>query len=56
MRPCKIGDKVGERTLILDGLNIGEFVVAETQGQLSDGVKVKFTELSEDDNPIPVEY
>ncbi|MDR1942258.1 MAG: efflux RND transporter periplasmic adaptor subunit [Endomicrobium sp.] len=56
MRPCKIGDKVGERTIVLDGLNLGELIVAETQGQLSDGVKVKFIEILEEDNPVPVEY
>jgi membrane fusion protein (multidrug efflux system) len=56
MRPCRVGDKVGEKTIILDGLQIGEMVVAETQGQLSDGVKVKYTELSEDDEVVPTDY
>jgi HlyD family secretion protein len=55
MRPCTIGDKIGERTIVLSGLNIGELLVTETQGQLSDGVKVKFQELKEDDIPIPLE-
>jgi membrane fusion protein (multidrug efflux system) len=55
MRPCTIGDKVGEKTIILQGLNIGELVVVETQGQLSDGIKVKFQELQEDDEQVPVE-
>ena len=50
MRPCQIGDKVGDKTIILEGLQIGEMVVAETQGQLSDGIKVKYTELTEDDD------
>ena len=55
MRPCTVGDKVGEKTIVLSGLNLGELLVVETQGQLSDGVKVKFQELKEDDIPIPVE-
>jgi RND family efflux transporter MFP subunit len=55
MRPCTIGDKVGEKTIVLSGLNLGELLVTETQGQLSDGVKVKFQELKEDDIPIPLE-
>lgn len=57
MRPCIIGDKAGgEKTVVIDGLNLGEMVVFETQGQLSDGLKVKFQELSEEDEAIPVEY
>jgi RND family efflux transporter MFP subunit len=55
MRPCTVGDKVGEKTIVLSGLNLGELLVVETQGQLSDGVKVKFKELKEDDIPIPLE-
>jgi HlyD family secretion protein len=55
MRPCTVGDKVGEKTIVLSGLNLGELLVIETQGQLSDGVKVKFQELKEDDIPIPLE-
>jgi membrane fusion protein (multidrug efflux system) len=55
MRPCTVGDKVGEKTIVLSGLNLGELLVVETQGQLSDGVKVKFQELKEDDIPIPLE-
>jgi RND family efflux transporter MFP subunit len=55
MRPCTVGDKVGEKTIVLSGLNLGELLVVETQGQLSDGVKVKFQELKEDDTLIPLE-
>ncbi|MDR1244354.1 MAG: efflux RND transporter periplasmic adaptor subunit [Endomicrobium sp.] len=55
MRPCTVGDKVGEKTIVLSGLNLGDLLVVETQGQLSDGVKVKFQELKEDDIPIPLE-
>ena len=50
MRPCAIGDKVkGDRTVVLEGLNIGELVVSETQGQLSDGIEVKFLEVTPDE-------
>ncbi|MDR2399323.1 MAG: efflux RND transporter periplasmic adaptor subunit [Endomicrobium sp.] len=55
MRPCAVGDKVGEKTIVLSGLNLGELLVIETQGQLSDGVKVKFQELKEDDTSIPLD-
>jgi membrane fusion protein (multidrug efflux system) len=56
MRPCVVGDKVADKTVILDGLNIGEFVVSETQGQLSDGAQVKFLEVSPEEEAVPVEY
>ncbi|MDR2192028.1 MAG: hypothetical protein LBO62_04040, partial [Endomicrobium sp.] len=56
MRPCRVGEKVGEKTIVLDGLQIGEMVVAETQGQLSDGVKVKYVELTEEDEALPTTY
>jgi len=56
MRPCVIGDKVGDKTVVLQGLNIGEFVVSETQGQLSDGAQVKYLEVSPEEEIIPVEY
>jgi membrane fusion protein (multidrug efflux system) len=55
MRPCTLGDKVGEKTVVIDGLNMGELVVIETNGQLSDGVKVKYTEEAESE-AIPVDY
>jgi hypothetical protein len=51
-----VGEKVGEKTIVLDGLQIGEMVVAETQGQLSDGVKVKYVELTEEDEALPTTY
>ncbi|MDR3111674.1 MAG: efflux RND transporter periplasmic adaptor subunit [Elusimicrobiota bacterium] len=47
MRPSIIGDKIGEKTVVTEGLNNDELVVSETQGQLSDGVKVKFQEIDE---------
>ncbi|MCL1971976.1 MAG: efflux RND transporter periplasmic adaptor subunit [Endomicrobia bacterium] len=56
MRPCVIGDKVGDRTVVLEGLNIGELVVSETQGQLSDGTEVKFLEVTPDEEAAPAEY
>ncbi len=48
MRPCKLGEKLMDKTVIENGINIGELVVIETQGQLSDGMKVKFLEAIED--------
>jgi membrane fusion protein (multidrug efflux system) len=54
MRPCIIGDKIAEQTVILQGLNMDDLVVVETQGQLSDGVKVKFQTIEQDEDiPIP---
>lgn len=48
MRPCQLGEKLTDKTVIEQGLQTGEFVVIETQGQLSDGMKVKFLEAIED--------
>ncbi|MDD5020943.1 MAG: efflux RND transporter periplasmic adaptor subunit [Endomicrobiaceae bacterium] len=48
MRPCQLGEKLTDKTVILQGLQIGDMVVIETQGQLSDGIKVKFLEAIED--------
>ena len=48
MRPCQLGEKLTDKTVIEQGLQVGEFVVIETQGQLSDGMKVKFLEAIED--------
>ena len=48
MRPCQLGEKLLDKTVISNGINIGELVVIETQGQLSDGMKVKFLESIED--------
>ena len=48
MRPCQVGEKLTDKTVILQGLQIGDMVVIETQGQLSDGIKVKFLEAIED--------
>jgi RND family efflux transporter MFP subunit len=48
MRPCQLGEKLTDKTVIEQGLQIGELVVTETQGQLSDGMKVKFLEAIED--------
>jgi membrane fusion protein (multidrug efflux system) len=53
MRPCVIGDKVAEQTVVLHGLNMSDLVVVETQGQLSDGVKVKFQTIEQDED-IPI--
>jgi hypothetical protein len=48
MRPCQIGDKLTDKTVITQGLQVDDLVVIETQGQLSDGIKVKFLEAIED--------
>lgn len=48
MRPCQIGEKLTSKTVILNGLQIGDLIVTETQGQLNDGIKVKFLEAIED--------
>lgn len=48
MRPCQLGEKLMDKTVITNGINVGELVVIETQGQLSDGMKVKFLEAIED--------
>ncbi|MCL2390171.1 MAG: efflux RND transporter periplasmic adaptor subunit [Endomicrobia bacterium] len=55
MRPCVTGDKVGDKTIVLEGLSIGELVAAETNGQLSDGIRVKFIE-SDESEAAPVGY
>lgn len=53
MRPCQLGERLTDKTVILNGLQIGEMVVTETQGQLSDGMKVKFLEAIEDKVDTP---
>ncbi|MCL2485180.1 MAG: efflux RND transporter periplasmic adaptor subunit [Endomicrobia bacterium] len=56
MRPVIVGDKVGDKIVILEGLNIGEMIPAETNGQLSDGARVKFQEMLESDSPVEMQY
>ena len=53
MRPCQLGEKLAEKTVITNGIQIGEMVVIETQGQLNDGMKVKFLEAIEDKVDAP---
>ena len=48
LRPCQLGEELSGVTVIVQGLQVGELVVIETQGQLSDGMKVKFLEAVED--------
>lgn len=48
MRPCQLGERLTDKTVVEQGIQIDEFVVIETQGQLSDGMKVKFLEAIED--------
>ena len=52
MRHVKAGVKTStQQTIIDEGLIKDEFVVTETQGQLSDGLRVKFAEIIEDNKP-----
>jgi membrane fusion protein (multidrug efflux system) len=48
MRHVKIGQKLSQATIIEDGLFPDEQVVTETQGQLSDGLRVHFSEEVEE--------
>ncbi len=50
MRTIKPGMKLSQKTIIDDGLFPDEQVIIETQGQLSDGIRVKFTEAEPDKN------
>lgn len=45
MRHVTAGQKLTTTTVINAGLGVDELVVIETQGQLSDGLRVKFTEV-----------
>jgi hypothetical protein len=52
MRHVKTGVKTSTGlTVIDDGLLKDDLVVAETQGQLSDGLKVKFSIITPDSKP-----
>ena len=56
MRHVKTGVKTSTgQTVIEDGLFKDDFVVMETQGQLSDGLKVKFTLITPDSKPAAQE-
>ncbi len=44
MRTVKTGTKLTKMTVVDSGINPDEMVVIETQGQLSDGMRVKFIE------------
>ena len=50
MRTVKPGIKLPRSTTIDDGLFPNEFIVVETQGQLSDGLRVRFTEIAPENN------
>ncbi|MCB4792304.1 MAG: efflux RND transporter periplasmic adaptor subunit [Elusimicrobia bacterium] len=43
LRNVKVGDKVENKAIIEDGLVPEELIVVETQGQLSDGIRVKYS-------------
>ncbi|MDR1417754.1 MAG: efflux RND transporter periplasmic adaptor subunit [Endomicrobium sp.] len=53
MRPCIIGNKMGDKTVVMQGLNMDDLIVVETQGQLSDGIKVKF-QIVEQEEDVPI--
>jgi membrane fusion protein (multidrug efflux system) len=50
MRPCIIGDKIDDKTVVIQGLNMEDLVIIETQGQLSDGIKVKFQAVEQEED------
>ena len=52
MRHVKLGAKTSTgQTIIDDGLLKDDLVVVETQGQLTDGLKVKFIEIVAEAKP-----
>jgi membrane fusion protein (multidrug efflux system) len=48
LRKVKIGQKMEKSIVIEDGINPGEFLVVETQGQLQDGVRAKYSVVSDE--------
>lgn len=56
MRHVKTGAKTStQQTIVEEGLSKDEFIVAETQGQLTDGLRVKFAEIVTDAKPAAAE-
>lgn len=53
MRHVKTGIKTSHQTIISEGLFEGEYIVVETQGQLNDGIRVKFQEIVADKPETP---
>jgi membrane fusion protein, multidrug efflux system len=51
MRHVKVGNDVAKFKLIEDGILPDEFIITETQGQLSDGIKVKYIEITSQKEP-----
>lgn len=47
LRSIKVGQKIENKTVIEDGINPDELIVFETQGQLSDGIRVKYSVIEE---------
>jgi len=47
LRTVTIAQKVEKSALVSDGINPGDLVIHETQGQLADGVRVKYTLIEE---------
>ncbi|MBN1622247.1 MAG: efflux RND transporter periplasmic adaptor subunit [Endomicrobiales bacterium] len=48
LRHVTLGEKLEKLTIIEDGILPDELIVAETQGQLSDGVRVKYAVIEEE--------
>jgi multidrug efflux pump subunit AcrA (membrane-fusion protein) len=42
LRHVTLGDNVESNVIVKDGILTGEYVVYETQGQLSDGIRVRY--------------
>ena len=56
MRHIKIGDKTStQQTIVESGLSKDELVVTETQTQLTDGLRVRFSEIVTDSKPAAAE-
>lgn len=49
LRHVTIGAKFEKSVIIEDGVLPGEMIIMETQGQLSDGIRVTYTEIAEED-------
>lgn len=44
LRQIKVGQTIGKSVVVTDGVEIGEFYITETSGELSDGIVAEFTE------------
>ena len=51
LRQVVIGQTMGKSVIIKDGIFPGELIVMETSGQLSDGLPIQYTELTDQQQP-----